>query len=159
MLGTDSEDLTTFTTELDRHENEIVFGDKNVRGGWIKVCDKTFTVEEPGIYYIGLYGYTKEGSYFSLRLDDLCITPVTDGIGSVKAKTAGLTWHDGVVEVSDAKEIKSWTVFNAQGQLVMQGTGNGTDRVQIGLAALNSGLYLVGVKTADGAVQTLKLKK
>ena len=41
----------------------------------------------------------------------------------------------------------------------MQGLGNGTANVQIGLSALNHGLYIVSVTTTDGAVQTLKLKR
>ena len=160
MLGTDGNDLTTFTTELDRHENEIVFGDKTVQGGWKQVCNKNFTITTSGIYHIGLYGFTKEGSYISLCIDNLSITPVTDGISSVKGTAAAkLTFNNDVAEVSGGKTIKQWMVFNAQGQQVMQGLGNGTANVQIGLSALNHGLYIVSVTTTDGAVQTLKLKR
>lgn len=160
MLGTDGNDLTTFTTELDRHEDEIVFGDKTVQGGWKQVCNKNFTITTSGIYHIGLYGFTKEGSYISLCIDNLSITPVTDGISSVKNTAAAkLTFNNDVAEVSGEKTIKQWMVFNAQGQQVMQGLGNGTANVQIGLSALNHGLYIVSVTTTDGAVQTLKLKR
>lgn len=160
MLGTDGNDLTTFTTELDRHEDEIVFGDKTVQGGWKQVCNKNFTITTSGIYHIGLYGFTKEGSYISLCIDNLSITPVTDGISSVKDTAAAkLTFNNDVAEVSSGKTIKQWMVFNAQGQQVMQGLGNGTANVQIGLSALNHGLYVVSVTTTDGAVQTLKLKR
>ena len=72
---------------------------------------------------------------------------------------AKLTFKDGVAEVSGGKTIKQWTVYNAQGQQVMQGLGNGTPNVQIGLSALNNGLYVVCVTTTDGTVQTLKLKR
>ena len=160
MLGTDGNDLTTFTTELDRHEDEIVFGDKTVQGGWKQVCNKNFTITTSGIYHIGLYGFTKEGSYISLCIDNLSITPITDGISSVKDTAAAkLTFNNDVAEVSSGKTIKQWMVFNAQGQQVMQGLGNGTANVQIGLSALNHGLYIVSVTTTDGAVQTLKLKR
>lgn len=160
MLGTDGNDLTTFTTELDRHENEIVFGDKTVQGGWKQVCNKNFTITTSGIYHIGLYSDMKVGSYISLCIDNLSITPVTDGINSVKDTAAAkLTFNNDVAEVSGGKTIKQWMVFNAQGQQVMQGLGNGTANVQIGLSALNHGLYIVSVTTTDGAVQTLKLKR
>ena len=160
MLGTDGNDLTTFTTELDRHEDEIVFGDKTVQGGWKQVCNKTFTITTSGIYHIGLYSDMKEGSYISLCIDNLSITPVTDGINSVKDTAAAkLAFNNDVAEVSGGKTIKQWMVFNAQGQQVMQGLGNGTANVQIGLSALNHGLYIVSVTTTDGAVQTLKLKR
>lgn len=160
MLSDNDEELSNFNTELDRHDDEIVFGDKAVQGGWKQVCNKNFTIATPGIYYIGLHGYTKEGSYISLCIDNLSITPVTSGINSVKdTPAAKLTFKDGVAEVSGGKTIKQWTVYNAQGQQVMQGLGNGTPNVQIGLSALNNGLYVVCVTTTDGAVQTLKLKR
>ncbi len=102
----------------------------------------------------------KEGSYISLCIDNLSITPVTDGINSVKNTAAAkLTFNNDVAEVSGGKTIRQWMVFNAQGQQVMQGLGNGTANVQIGLSALNHGLYIVSVTTTDGAVQTLKLKR
>ena len=160
MLSDNDEELSNFNTELDRHDDEIVFGDKTVQGGWIQVCNKNFTIATSGIYYIGLHGYTKEGSYITLCIDNLSITPVTSGINSVKdTPAAKLTFKDGVAEVSGGKTIKQWTVYNAQGQQVMQGLGNGTPNVQIGLSALNNGLYVVCVTTTDGTVQTLKLKR
>ena len=159
MLGTDDNDLTTFTRQLDRHVDEIVYGQKNVQGGWTKVCDKNFTVETPGIYYLGLYGFTQQGSYFSLCLDNLSITPVTDGIGSVRQQPVNVRYANGAVEVNSDKAIASWRVFNAAGQPVMGGQGNGTGHEQIGMSALPAGLYLVSVTTADGATATQKIKK
>lgn len=158
MLGTDGDDLTTFTQQLDRHVDEVVYGDKSVQNGWKKVCDKNFTVDKDGIYYIGLYGFTQEGSYFSLRIDNLSITPVSTGIGDVQQRPA-VSYQNGVVEVSAAQPISAWRVFNAAGQQVMQGQGNGAGHVQIGLSALNSGVYVVSATAADGTTATLKINK
>ena len=61
--------------------------------------------------------------------------------------------------VSSDKQVVAWSVVDVAGQTVMNGQGNNSDTVQIGLTPLAAGTYIVKATLSDGKSLTAKFKK
>lgn len=150
FVGEDNTDTSKFTTSLDRHENETV-------KTWTKMDEKSFTVDHDGTYYLGIHGFTTD-TYASAYLDNISISDVpTSGISNISSARHGIVVEGDVATVSAERGIASWTITNVSGQAVLAGNGDGATTAEISLSSLNAGVYIVMVKTIDGARFTDKI--
>lgn len=152
LLGIDANDLTSFSQSLDRQENV------EYKTEW-KHVEKTFTIDQPHIYYLGIHGFTTD-TFTKGFIDNISITNATDGISGVSAATDGKISITGATATVNApKPVGTWTVTNIAGQTVMSGNGNGAANVQIGLAPLAQGTYIVSATLSDGKKLTAKVRR
>lgn len=149
MLGQRQDDLSSYQVEIDRHEEVKV-------NGWENKFTANFDVPANGVFYIGLHGFTKS-TYASLRIDNLSIVASATGIGDVKAAEGKISVSGGVATVDAAAAVKTWTLTNVRGQVVMGGAGNGSAHLEVGLSAVPAGLYIMSVKTTDGGALVQKI--
>ena len=150
-LGLTQDNPESFKLVIDRHEGLKV-------NGWANNTFKAdFTVPADGVFYLGLHGFTKV-TYATLKIDNLSITPASPtGIGSVKAAEGKISVNGGVAVIDAVSAVKSWTLTGIGGQAVMNGEGNGSAHVEVGLSAIPAGLYVMTVKTADGGALVKKI--
>ena len=79
------------------------------------------------------------------------------GISNISSARHGIVVEGDVATVSAERSIASWTITNVSGQAVLAGNGDGATTAEISLSSLNAGVYIVMVKTIDGARFTDKI--
>ena len=149
-IGIDPDDVSTFTLNLDKHESASV-------KDWTQF-EATFTITQPHTYYLGFHGYSTD-SFGKLCIDNVSIVALTDGVDNISAAKGGITFAGDVATVSSDKQVVAWSVVDVAGQTVMNGQGNNSDTVQIGLTPLAAGTYIVKATLSDGKSLTAKFKK
>ena len=142
--------MSTFTLNLDKHESASV-------KDWTQF-EATFTITQPHTYYLGFHGYSTD-TYGKLNIDNVSIVALTDGVDNISAAKGGITFAGDVATVSSDKQVVAWSVVDVAGQTVMNGQGNNSDTVQIGLTPLAAGTYIVKATLSDGKSLTAKFKK
>lgn len=151
FLGIRNTDTSTFTQSIDRHEEELI-------NGWDNVIEKTFTIDRAGIYYIGFHGFTK-CTYATLKIDNFSIEEGTSGINDLAANQRGIRFDGTNAVIAAEKPIATWSVFNLQGQKVMQGSGDGSASVKANLSSLPHGIYMVNAVLNNGEQFSIKINK
>lgn len=117
-----------------------------------------FTPSVSGDYYFGFNAYSAADQFY-LFVDDITVTTAlaTPDFNSNKFISYPNPMKD-VLNISNNKAITNVAVFNLLGQQVLVKTVN-SDQVQINVANLSKGSYLVKITAEDGATKTMKVIK